>query len=683
VRKLRRVLLVLPCLAALLLIAGGSATGSKERGHVLYRMAKGQLKMSSHTVFTVKRGGRTVRVMRYIPQLSGATIVSAQEALGVKPHHPGAADFSSGSAIVPNHSGGRGGSGPQVTGMGGSHTLGCGGRTSNGNTRVNQDCTYRRQAEEDIAYNPRDVNNLIGGQNDSRTGFNQCSFAWSTNNGSSWGDEIPPSRQKVNAPQLQNPVPGDPNRHTIRGDAGTLDTYDAFSDPVMAFDALGRSYFSCVGFDVFDNESILYVTQSPQGAQGSFYFNIGTVDRQFVVAEDNSAEIFHDKQFMDADKNLRLPNGQANPRAGNAYVTWTVFRFSAQCVSPANPGGYCESPIFGSMTTDGGRHWSTPELISGSAPGICTLGNFFDPALSPSDCNQDQGSDPIVLPNGDLVVTFLNANGPGTTLAQELAVHCSPSGDSVAGTAHLNCAPPRRVAKAELAGEPLCELGRGPEECIPGAFIRTNPFPRISVNDDNGHVFVVWQDYLRRDNAAKEWSIQISKSTDGGLNWTPARTVNPDTGLDHYFPATDVAEKHHGSRVGVSYYRTERVPNETGGVFGTGTTLEPGVGEGNSDYVLSGGREVATPFNLKIVSPVFPPPDGIQTGFNGDYSGLTINKGSDAHPIWSDTRNVDPYAPLNGVIHDEDVFTDNVGLPNGTCSVHTGAIGRRSCHGHH
>ena len=56
------------------------------------------------------------------------------------------------------------------------------------------------------------------------------------------------------------------------------------------------------------------------------------------------------------------------------------------------------------------------------------------------------------------------------------------------------------------------------------------------------------------------------------------------------------------------------------------------------------------------------PPDGIQTGFNGDYSGLTINRGTEAHPIWSDTRNVNAF-PENGVVHDEDVFTTTVQLP--------------------
>ena len=85
----------------------------------------------------------------------------------------------------------------------------------------------------------------------------------------------------------------------------------------------------------------------------------------------------------------------------------------------------------------------------------------------------------------------------------------------------------------------------------------------------------------------------------------------------------------------------------------------------NTDYVLAGGTGDDTPYAFKVVSPACSPPDRIQSGFNGDYSGLTINKGTDAHPIWSDARNVDLYAPTNGVVHDEDIFTDDIGLPNG------------------
>jgi hypothetical protein len=144
-------------------------------------------------------------------------------------------------------------------------------------------------------------------------------------------------------------------------------------------------------------------------------------------------------------------------------------------------------------------------------------------------------------------------------------------------------------------------------------------------------------------------------------------------------PATDQSPQNrdHGrgrdDRNGASYYRTARVPGEdAGGVFSLG---DPGVGEENSDYVVAGGRGDDTPYDFRVVSPVFPPPDGNQTGFNGDYSGLTVNRGDLAHPIWSDTRNVNPF-PLNGVTHDEDVFTDSVGLPNGHGHGGHGHIGK-------
>jgi hypothetical protein len=54
--------------------------------------------------------------------------------------------------------------------------IGCRNRGSATNPRVNQDCTSRRQAEEQVAVNPFDASNVIAGQNDSRIGFNHCGF---------------------------------------------------------------------------------------------------------------------------------------------------------------------------------------------------------------------------------------------------------------------------------------------------------------------------------------------------------------------------------------------------------------------------------------------------------------------------------------------------------------------------
>ncbi len=635
----------------------GGAEAQKDS--TLKKIAQGKIKPA-----VLSTGGMT----RTMPTVSGATVNAFLAALAASNQEEMREEEADG------------GTGPNAAGaFGFSRSNGCDSRNTDGNVRVNQDCTFRRQAEEMIAFDPTDPSNLVAGQNDSRVGFNQCGIDWSTDNGRNWGDLLPPFRQKLNNPASQEPTASDPNRHTILGGPGTNHTYDAGSDPMVALDSRGNAYFGCVGFDIASDASLLYATRSPKEAQGSFFFNV--TSRFYVIAEDNNPEVFHDKNFIAADKYPGSPNRD------NVYVTWTVFRFSAACGPQPNPDGeerFCQSPIFGSMTTDGGHHWSTPELVSGTSS-VCFVGNFFQPTAPANSCNFDQGSDPTVLPNGDLVVIFNNGNtAPTNPNAQQLSVLCHPSGDSAAGTAHLNCGNATRVGDDVVAGEPQCNFGRGPEECIPGAYIRTNDFPRISRNVNNNlHLYAAWQDYRNG-----RFDIQLSQSLDGGRSWQEVGTVNPDRARDHYFPAIDVAlsnnpgrgdddrdddhGRFNGDRVGVSYYRTDRVPNEntppTAG-FGcpAGTTQTApfqcsGTGPKNSDYVLAGGRGASTPFDFKVVSPQFAPPDGIQSGFNGDYSGLVINRGSEAHPIWSDTRNTNPF-PENGVVHDEDVFTTSTNLP--------------------
>ena len=636
----------MPCVLGALAVSG-STVAAESGESIAKKAAKGNVK-APVLQMQVQRDGQVVTLPRTLPFLSAGTIAAAQHAPGVSAgdERLEGADAAGTGQDLPA---------PDLGVAPGS--FGCSGRDSNGNTRVNQDCTFRRQAEETIAFNPLDANNLLAGQNDSRVGFNQCGIDWSMDNGNHWGDLLPPFRQKLNNPAGQEPTPSDPNRHTILGGPGTNHTYDVGSDPAVAFDALGRGYFSCVIFDAASNASGLYVTQSPPGAHGSFFFNI--TNRAFMVVEDNSPLVFHDKNFIAAD---RYPS---SPNRGNVYVTWTAFRFTAT-------GDFQQGPIFGSMSTDGGRHFSTPEDISASSDTLCFFGNFFDPTLSEHKCDFNQGSDPTVLPNGDLVVIFNNGNTPaGNPNGQQLGVVCHPTGNSANGTAHLNCTEPTKVGDDIITGEPQCDFGRGPEECIPGAYIRTNDFPRISRNTQNNHLYAVWQDYRNG-----EYDIQLSISKDGGHTWKEAGTVNPDRGLDHYFPAVEKALPGSSDRVGVSYYRTQRIPNENttpeGGFLscnpnqgGDPKACSPGTGVKNSDYVLAGGTDRDTPYGFKVLSPVFPPPDGVQAGFNGDYSGLTINKGTEAHPIWSDTRNADPYTPANGVIRDEDIFTDTVDLPNG------------------
>jgi hypothetical protein len=97
------------------------------------------------------------------------------------------------------------------------------------NYRVNQDCSFRRQAEEVIVANPVNPSNVVAGQNDSRIGFNHCGYDWSFDGGNTWGDQVPPFYQ------FQQPDGHVP---------------DACSDPTATFDARGNAYIGGVFFNV-------------------------------------------------------------------------------------------------------------------------------------------------------------------------------------------------------------------------------------------------------------------------------------------------------------------------------------------------------------------------------------------------------------------------------------------------
>jgi hypothetical protein len=305
------------------------------------------------------------------------------------------------------------------------------------------------------------------------------------------------------------------------------------------------------------------------------------------------------------------------------------------------------------MSTDHGFTWSTPEKISGSNAGVCTMGNVFNKGLDPAACNLDGHSDLTVRPNGELAVTFMSQNTPSQN-PQILSLRCHPSGTSTAGTARLNCGKPQKVA--DYVTGPSCDFGRGPEQCIPGAFIRA-PFEtaqRLTVDEHSGVLYDTWYDYR-----LGEFDVFVTRSTDGGMTWTAPRLVNRDRGMDHYFSAIGIGEQQ-GTAVAISYYRTGRVAGENNS---PPSGFGPDVANQMSDYVLSGGRDLSTPYGFEVLSPSFPPPDGIQAGFNGDYSGIEVDRNGIAHPIWSDTRNRVPDPAFDKVSVDEDVFTTARPIP--------------------
>ncbi|HSP54504.1 MAG TPA: hypothetical protein VLS25_02855 [Dehalococcoidia bacterium] len=483
--------------------------------------------------------------------------------------------------------------------------LGCANRGSATNPRANQDCTLRRQAEEQIAVNPLDPNNLIAGQNDSRVGFNHCGFDYSLDGGATWGDGQPGYFQHLNP--------------------GTAHTYDAASDPAVTFSGDGTAWFSCVMFDLNTNATGLFVNPSTPALKGAAYANIGAGSSPYVVAEANDGHVFFDKEFIGAD-----------PRPGHTevYVTFSLFLADQRCSTGNNPGAYCSSEIFYSKWN--GSAWTTPVNVSGSSP-LCVLGNTFDRKADPHACNFDQGSMPVVNPtDGSVYVVWNNGNTP-TLLNQTLGRRINTDG---------TMGPVVKVGQDEESNIAQCDFGRGPEECVKSLNVRANDFPAVTFDpSDSNHLVSVWQDSRTSPAGAGSYDVVVSESTNGGQTWSDASgggtVLQGAAGEAYFFPAVAITR---AGTVAVSYHRANAYGGTAvgGGTFGYGLQAKPAGGSFSAYTPVSDGQSYPSPQT-----------NASQAGFLGDYSGIAASTapGSDrVYPIWSDTRNSSSAGP------DEDVF---------------------------
>ncbi|MGB8327221.1 MAG: sialidase family protein, partial [Steroidobacteraceae bacterium] len=397
----------------------------------------------------------------------------------------------------------------------GRPTQGCSNVFSSGtrtNTRVNQDCSLRRQAEEVVAINPLDPDNLIAGQNDSRIGFNHCGYDFSMDGGKTWGDMIPPFYQFTNKLAV---------------------TFDACSDPTATFDGAGNAYIGGVLFEINYAASAFVVAKSNAGINGAFYHtpNAALPFQTYrdtplgVVANDNNPNIFNDKEFIVADA------GRASPKANNVYATWTRFDFA----TGAGVGGH--SPIYFSQSTDGGATWSAGIEISGVNTAACTVASG---ETSPNACDQDQGSHPIVGPDGTVYVAFGNGNTPLAGVNQHMVVSCGPGNDcSTTGgwTAPVKISDDYGKQPSGPVAATGCAVGR---QCLPPNGYRLDDFVEGSISvDRSGKLYFVWADF--RNGAANcnpngsaaaattpcDNDVFYSYSTNGGATWSAAVNLTP------------------------------------------------------------------------------------------------------------------------------------------------------------
>ncbi len=475
------------------------------------------------------------------------------------------------------------------------------------NVRVNQDCTFRRQAEETIAINPTNPRNLIAGQNDSRIGFNHCGYDFSFDGGATWGDQIPPFWSTL-----------------------LLDdrTTDACSDPTAAFDSKGNAYAGGIIFNVFSNANAILVEKSNAPIGGAFYhtptpgpFQLYSTDPAGIVANDNDNIIFNDKELMTTDTH------PGSPKADNVYMTWTRFTDT-------------DSPIYFSQSTNGGATWSPGVEISGSNPAICTAGSGEQ---DPNACDQDQSSHPIVGSDGTVYVSFVNSNTPaGTTISQDLVVKCPAAADC---SNKANWTTPVKISDEfrtqPFGPDPLtaCSAGR---RCLPPNGYRLASGTGSLSIDRNGVLYFVWSDFRNGgppcDTGDAKTStppcnndVFYSVSTNGGATWGPALLITPKSAFGktaQWQPWSAVSVD--GKTLWVGFYDRRYGNCEFSGC--NDITLAQ-IGDPNSHPTFSYAR-----LTTSSMPNLIPANNPVQAGFLGDYMWVATHGNSAPYVVWGDTR---------------------------------------------
>jgi hypothetical protein len=199
-------------------------------------------------------------------------------------------------------------------------------------------------------------------------------------------------------------------------------------------------------------------------------------------------------------------------------------------------------------------------------------------------------------------------------------------------------------------------LSSNPSSDLPGASFRYFTIPQIT--SDSNAVYLV-----RDDCGLGNSNVLFSKSTDGGVTWTPSVTVNdfvtqPQTccvPTQHFFPSIAVS----GGIINIAWYDS-RLNNST-----SLSSLDVYYADS-----LDGGLSFST--NIRITTTSFDPnavkrsdaPNNSQP-FIGDYNQIAATP-TTAHMIWTDNRFAcDTSDPIGGFgCQDQDAMTAAIDLPD-------------------
>ena len=290
-------------------------------------------------------------------------------------------------------------------------------------------------------------------------------------------------------------------------------------------------------------------------------------------------------QNQDADKNwITCDNSPTSPHYGNCYVEWD------------NPD--LGDLLYMSTSIDGGLTWSAPQTTAGTDYGI--------------------GGNPVVQPNGNVVVPFADFNGGMSSFTS--------TNGGASWTAAVS------IANAPSHGE--------------AGGLRSAGLPSTAI-DGAGNVFVSWSDCSFESGCSAN-DLVYSSSSDG-THWSAKVRIPLDpigSGVDHFINGMGIDSRTSGStaHMAMTYYYYP-VSN-----CGNNCSLVPGFSiSNNGGATWTAGRQLGSPMQINWL------PNTFSGRMAADYLATVFPAGGRAFPIWSQA-----YAPVSGLFQ-QAIYTSAYG----------------------
>ncbi len=337
--------------------------------------------------------------------------------------------------------------------------------------------------------------------------------------------------------------------------------YPRATDPVAAVALNGHSYLNTLSAGSSTRGGTILVNRSTDGTN---------FEPPVVAFQAASPNDFPDKNWM------AINNFPGTFSTGRIVVTFTMFQ--------ASGGG--PHPIMRVYSDDGGQSWSSAALIH-------------------SGTKQVQGSQPLFLPDGRLVVIYWNFNGTSTPADDFIEMVVSPNGGVTFG-------PPQFVTSVNYYNAPSVR---------DGAFL-----PSATV-DRAGNIFLAYQ--AIHEGAPR---IMFIRSPNAGATWTAPVPISDNPADSGVFNAA-ISASPDGQRLAVAFYDHRANPGSTTLVdlyaamsFDGGNTWQPNIRVSSESSNAALAPLTAGGYML------------------GDYQGVaeSTNPAVPAVPVWIDTRTGDP-----------------------------------------